>query len=378
MKRISSYPKGLDILQKISISLMAVLVMVTFVGANLHALLWQQSSWLVSTVLPAVVVDMTNDERQQLNAPELRRNTTLDQAAELKAQHMAENQYFSHFSPKGVSPWHWFSEAGYVYAHAGENLAIHFTDSSEVVDAWMDSPTHRANIVNSNYTEIGVGTAKGKFDGYNTVYVVQLFGSPGIPPVVAEVSDNLVNEIADTPADLSELTAQANELAELVDSLSTTPETIVETDISEVLAENTQVDVIEVIEVDPVEVPTVDVVETQILTEEETIIVAEPTEVLIVESTIATSSGLAVASLSNIPDNKAGTTIVSMITQPNEVLQLVYMLLGFIVMTLLLFSAIFEARQLHFVQVSYSIGLMVSMSALWYVHSLLTAGAVIA
>jgi len=155
---------------------MAALVLLTFVGTNMQALLWQSSDWLVSTVLPAVVVDLTNDERADLAAAPLQRNTLLDQAAQQKAQHMAANEYFAHFAPDGTTPWSFFKTSGYVYAHAGENLAIHFTDSTEVVEAWMQSPAHRKNIVDTKYTEIGVGTAKGKFDGYDTVYVDSCLG----------------------------------------------------------------------------------------------------------------------------------------------------------------------------------------------------------
>jgi hypothetical protein len=127
-------------LQRVALSLMGVLTVLTFMAANLHALLWQSSQWLVSTVLPSVVVELTNEEREISNAAPLVRNVVLDEAARMKAEHMAKYEYFAHFSPDGVSPWHWFNEAGYVYAHAGENLAIHFTDSAEVVEAWMDSP----------------------------------------------------------------------------------------------------------------------------------------------------------------------------------------------------------------------------------------------
>jgi uncharacterized protein YkwD len=143
-----------------------------------------------------VVVELTNEERVDNQSAPLRRNDTLDRAAQLKAEHMAKHEYFSHFSPDGVSPWHWFREAGYVYAHAGENLAVHFTDSAEVVEAWMDSPSHRQNIVDSRYTEIGVGTAKGTFDGYDTVYVVQLFGAPAVAPVSAPTPEATVADIA--------------------------------------------------------------------------------------------------------------------------------------------------------------------------------------
>ena len=172
---ISTKSYAPDMLQRFAVTLMMLLVLLTFVGANLHALLWQSSQWLVSTVLPAVVVDLTNEERAEFSEAPLRRNSILDEAARQKAEHMAQKEYFAHYAPDGTSPWFWFDQAGYVYAHAGENLAIHFTDSEEVVEAWMDSPSHRENIVSGKFTEIGVGTAKGEFEGYETVYVVQLF-----------------------------------------------------------------------------------------------------------------------------------------------------------------------------------------------------------
>jgi hypothetical protein len=405
MKRVTTYPKGLDVLQKISVSLMAFLVVLTFVGANLHALLWQQSAYLVSTVLPAVVVEMTNEERQQLNAPNLRRNPTLDEAARLKAEHMAENEYFSHYSPTGVSPWYWFSEAGYRYAHAGENLAIHFTDSSEVVDAWMKSPTHRANIVNANYTEIGVGTAKGTYEGYDTVYVVQLFGTPAGPTPATSPVPPTPEPVATTAEadELASLAEQANELAELVASLEAEAEPapnpelepVAETETPVVLSGTEPAEILVTDNFDtlpaPVETPPVVVTDTVVEPEptaNEDIVPTEatevpdvtpaPTDVLVVESTIATSSGLTAATLTTLPGDNAGATAASLATQPNQVLQIVYLVLGIIVMLLLLFSAVFEARQLHFVQVAYSFGLMVSMGALWYVHNLLTAGALIA
>ena len=145
---------------------------------NFQALLWQTSDWLVGAILPAVVVTLTNNERQALSEPPLQRSTVLDQAATLKAEHMASLEYFAHNSPNGFTPWHWFQEVGYVYAYAGENLAVFFSDSDEVVKAWMNSPSHRANIVNATYQEIGIGTAKGRYQGHDTVFVVQLFWNP--------------------------------------------------------------------------------------------------------------------------------------------------------------------------------------------------------
>lgn len=358
---------------------MACLVLVTFVGANLHAVMWQQSTWLVSTVLPAVVVELTNEEREDVSAPVLQRNATLDRAAQLKAQHMAKNEYFSHFSPDGVSPWYWFDQAGYSYAHAGENLAIHFTDSSEVVEAWMNSPTHRANIVNDDYLEIGVGTAKGSFDGYDTVYVVQLFGTQPATSVANTVSVNPV--VSETPVqtqqeiELAEIQASLNELSEIVAELET-EDVVVNTEDQQVLAESIETPVENVVE----EFSLTEVIDNSADASEIQFVVDEkptPQEVLVVESTIATSSGLAAATVVNQTSNHAGATVISMVTQPNELLQWIYLILGMVVMALLLFSAVFEARKLHYMQVAYSAALMLSMGGLWYVHSLLTSGAVI-
>ena len=86
-----SFPtQKLSRLQRVALSLMGVLTVVTFVAANLHALLWQSSQWLVSTVLPAVVVELTHEEREISNAAPLTRNATLDEAAQMKAEHMAK------------------------------------------------------------------------------------------------------------------------------------------------------------------------------------------------------------------------------------------------------------------------------------------------
>ena len=180
------------------------LVMLSFLAAGVQSMLWTNFEWMVSAVLPAVIVEETNSERGGVGA--LRRSTTLDTAATMKANHMAQNGYFSHYSPDGVSPWYWFNQAGYSFLHAGENLAVHFTDSEDIVEAWMNSPTHRANIMNGQFTEIGIGVARGEFEGSDTIFVVQLFGTPtqAAPvvattpaPAVAAASEN--NEPEPTP-----------------------------------------------------------------------------------------------------------------------------------------------------------------------------------
>jgi uncharacterized protein YkwD len=130
---------------------------------------------MLGTVLPAVLDYLTNAERQQNNVSALTPNPLLSQAAQLKAQDMAEKQYFAHTSPEGIKPWHWLDAVGYTYDYAGDNLAINFTDSKDVTDAWMRSPMHRSNILKSAYTEIGTGVATGTYQGREAVFIVQMY-----------------------------------------------------------------------------------------------------------------------------------------------------------------------------------------------------------
>lgn len=124
------------------------------------------------------LIDLVNLDRQNSGVATLTESTVLNQAAYLKAQDMLANDYFAHISPQGTSPWFWFDETGYSYRYAGENLAIGFLESNEVNQAWLDSPSHRKNIMNENYTEIGIAVVSGEFQGNYTTVVVQLFGKP--------------------------------------------------------------------------------------------------------------------------------------------------------------------------------------------------------
>jgi len=132
------------------------------------------------------LVQMTNQERQSLGLQTLKENQKLDEVANLKAQDMLAKAYFSHQSPEGVTPWYWFKKVGYTYKIAGENLAIGFLDSEEVHDAWMNSPLHKRNIVNPNYSEIGMAVVSGEFQGNKVYLVVQVFGAPKNSIVLAE------------------------------------------------------------------------------------------------------------------------------------------------------------------------------------------------
>lgn len=133
---------------------------------------------LLGAIYSSVLVDLANQDRQETNLKTLTINPTLEKAASLKVDDMIQNGYFAHQSPSGLTPWYWFSKAGYSFIYAGENLAIHFTESEAVNQAWMASPGHRANILNKNFSEIGIAVREGFYNGRNTTFVVQMFGKP--------------------------------------------------------------------------------------------------------------------------------------------------------------------------------------------------------
>lgn len=119
----------------------------------------------------------TNQKRIENGLKPLMLNQTLSTAAYEKANDMFAKGYWAHSSPGGTDPWFWFIKDGYNYLYAGENLARDFNDSKAVVEAWMNSPTHRSNLLNVKYKEIGFAVVNGKLKGVETTLVVQLFGA---------------------------------------------------------------------------------------------------------------------------------------------------------------------------------------------------------
>lgn len=134
----------------------------------------------LASVLPGVVAALTNGARTDESLAPLAESEVLAKGAQMKADDMAAKGYFSHTGPDGSLPWKWFKEAGYQYEYAGENLAVNFAESEDVVDAWLKSPTHRANILKREFTEVGIATATGTYKGKEAVFVVQFFGKPGV------------------------------------------------------------------------------------------------------------------------------------------------------------------------------------------------------
>lgn len=129
-------------------------------------------------VAPQELLEAHNRERVSAGLQPLSLNNKLSSAANSKASVMLETNCWSHYCPAGTSPWEFFVSAGYNYQFAGENLAEGFNDTSAVMVAWLNSPTHRENILNANYREVGFGFASGNYQGKgNNLLIVVHFGT---------------------------------------------------------------------------------------------------------------------------------------------------------------------------------------------------------
>ncbi len=136
------------------------------------------------------LLEATNKQRSNQGLSELSLNTQLSAAAQTKAQDMANHNYWSHNTPDGKEPWYFMQQAGYSYSKAAENLAYGFNSSAEAVVGWMNSPTHRANIVDGELSEVGFGMVNApnyQNEGPQTI-VVALYGTPPKPVAPATTS----------------------------------------------------------------------------------------------------------------------------------------------------------------------------------------------
>ena len=142
--------------------------------------LYTNTSKAKAKLTSAGVIADTNEQRvTNGNLPPLGENLTLDDIAVLRLDDMFENQYFAHVSPSGASAETVASSVGYAHLALGENLAEGiFSGDAGVVGAWMNSPGHRANILNTHYDQIGVAVREGTFQGKDTWIAVQIFGKP--------------------------------------------------------------------------------------------------------------------------------------------------------------------------------------------------------
>ncbi|MCX6721539.1 MAG: CAP domain-containing protein [Candidatus Staskawiczbacteria bacterium] len=159
-------------------------------------------------LLQSKIISETNLQRQENgNLPALTENQTLNEVASAKAADLFLNQYFEHVSPSGVGPGELAQSYGYDYIMEGENLILgNFSSEKEVVQDWMNSAGHRANILNNRYTEIGAAVVKGTYKGQIVWIGVQEFGLPS--SFCERPSEAFKNEIDSNKTQLDFLTSQ--------------------------------------------------------------------------------------------------------------------------------------------------------------------------
>jgi len=180
-----------NVLSDRAISIFILLFLLVKVIFSFNLILVKQSSLFADISAQRIMV-LTNEVRQQYGLPFVQEDLLLNKAAQEKAQDMFKNKYFSHYSPAGVSPWYWIDKSGYDYYYAGENLAMNFLDTEEVIKGWLNSSSHRENLLNKDYKDMGIAVVSGDFnnEGINRILVVQMFGSkakPSIPVAMAQV-----------------------------------------------------------------------------------------------------------------------------------------------------------------------------------------------
>jgi uncharacterized YkwD family protein len=135
----------------------------------------QEKSYQDTRAFEREVIRLVNVERAKVGLKPLSENVKLSKVARIKSQDMINKKYFSHYSPTYGSPFDMMKKFGIRFRAAGENIAMGQKTPKEVMNAWMNSAGHRRNILNPNFTQIGVGVAK---DSKGRLYWTQMFIRP--------------------------------------------------------------------------------------------------------------------------------------------------------------------------------------------------------
>lgn len=184
------------ILHRHSLLFLTGFLIVAQSGLSLFQVIAPRILGYASQIPPEAIVELTNQKRAEVGAGPLTLDPRLSDAARRKAADMFTKNYWAHNAPDGTKPWDFILAAGYNYLHAGENLARDFTNAPDVVNAWMNSPTHKENLLNPRYQNIGVAVVDGRLTGVETTLVVQMFGTPqSAAPAVTQNAASIVQPV---------------------------------------------------------------------------------------------------------------------------------------------------------------------------------------
>lgn len=176
------HPKILRKKQLLIVLILAIVIKSSFV---LYLFFLYPNNGEMSADIQRDVLVLLNEERTSLGLRPLTLNQSLTNSAFAKAEDMLINNYFAHESLDGRMPWDWVSRKDYPYLYIGENLGMNFASADSVHRALMNSPSHKKNILNEKYTDVGVIVVKGALDGRETNILVQIFGTEKKPEPVS-------------------------------------------------------------------------------------------------------------------------------------------------------------------------------------------------
>ncbi len=197
-------------------------------GMSAFLLLLNFSSLAISLALPGgqaqstaisreTIVALTNRTREKEEVPLLVMDTRLNEAAQKKADEMATLGYFAHTSPEGKTALDFIRNHGYVMQYAAENLAVRYTQAEDVQQGWLLSPSHRRNILDPNYQDIGVGYSQGTYKNEPAIFVVQLFGQEKANAIVNGTRASSTTFVPAATTATSPLAGLLNEAAKRLD-----------------------------------------------------------------------------------------------------------------------------------------------------------------
>lgn len=169
-------PKILKPRSLVVITILSTLIKVIVVG---YLFFIYPNRAIMSEVVIRKVFELTNQSREEAGLKPLTMNSVLSASAAAKANDMIANDYFAHHSPSGKKPWDWVSRSDYPYILVGENLAMNFATADGVHTALMNSPSHKKNIMNEKYKDLGLAMVSGEIDGKETNVLVELFATTG-------------------------------------------------------------------------------------------------------------------------------------------------------------------------------------------------------
>ncbi len=209
---------------------------IIFISLILMGIVIYTRIFLTGTVLgvnisSSVLIDMTNASRSEKGELPLTRSVQLSMAASNKASDMIAQKYFAHISPTGEKAWNFIYYTGYNFKFAGENLAINFVNERDLHQAWLNSKTHRENIIDSRFSEIGIAAIEGSYKGDRSVYVVQMLATPA--------------KVTNSTETYSSFDSDSIELAKVISTTSPPHDKVVGSVLGEVVESSTNMRLIE-------------------------------------------------------------------------------------------------------------------------------------